>query len=174
MNLAFFIIYASLLYIAIVLNFDLRMDISLMNSHINQTYVDKEKIYKTYNNGYCNPQNSNVSIEFNYEFRDKIIFFIDDCDGVSNFTIHYFINEYSFECFYNVNKCEENESCNFFFDCKHINRVSFNLSFQINSSYDLDFVGNNVSQKYYGLIPHNKTINIQTNDIDKEIEQIKK
>ena len=47
-----------------------------------------------------------------------------------------------------------------------------NLSFQINSLHDFNTVASKVIPNYYGLNPHNKTINIQTNDIDKEIELI--
>ena len=121
-----------------------------------------------------------------YKFEDKIIFIIKDLGFTSLMKIIVFINEYIIECkhqkFWRCTNCSTSDHNyiynptdeSFYFNDEPLEYKDyyFSIYFQINSSDQLNFEGNNVSSDFYALRTERKTVNIPNMNIDKEIELI--
>ena len=121
-----------------------------------------------------------------YEFGDIIIFNISDkTNGRGYIKIDIKINEYiirnkhqKFWKCTNCISCDKNYIYNGgkelfeFYTNGNNGQLFFFMHFQINSSCDLNYDGNEIISSFYELKSHNKLINISSSDIDKDNEFI--
>ena len=151
------------------------------NLHKNFSKESSESCDEDNWDGYTYPLIDNLS----YELGDKITFIIGNQGKHSYIKINVFINEYIIECkhnrFWKCTNCSTSNG-NYEFNqeqgrfdligdgLSHL--TSFNIYFQINSSDQLNFEGNNVSSDFYSLKPKEAFINISTFEIDNEISLI--
>ena len=137
----------------------------------------------TINCFYCNPCNKYICplIDISYKFGDSITFEIHNNEHIAYIQLYVLINEYTIDCshekFWKCTNCYENGKYDkineyFRFCDGSAGSSDFQLSLQINSSFDLDFKDNNVSSNFYALKNHIEIINITTYDIDNEIKLI--
>ena len=171
----------------------LKIILHKVNDFIYAIYYKGIKYYDNNKKSYCT-SSSNVNdypkplIETIYEFGNKINIIIHDLQGKGSsfIKLDVKINEYIIECshnkFWKCSNCISNDSnyiynnsqeyFDFYEPFTHDEENNYSLFFQINSSDELDYKGNNVSSDFYSLYADEKNINISINDIDNEINLI--